>query len=115
MKQGLTGLLIICSLAACKDKQEEIHPEYKELTAAIYASGSLVPAEEYKVVSSVDGYLVGTYVKEGDSVSKGQMLFTVSSEVRDVQQEGAAALVARTAPTVSDNAPVFAELKTLSG
>jgi HlyD family secretion protein len=111
MKQQLTALLLLCSLVACKDEKEEIHPQYKELTSAVYASGSLVPEQEYKVVSSVDGYLVQAMVKEGDSVTKGQMLFGISSEVRQVQEQGAAAMVQRTAPTVSENAPLIAELK----
>jgi multidrug resistance efflux pump len=44
-------------------------------------------------------------------VSKGQHLFTISSEVRQAQEQGAAALVQRTAPTVSANAPVFNEIR----
>ena len=111
MKQSLTALLLLCALAACKDKQEEIHPQYKELTSAVYASGSLVPEQEYRVVSSVDGYLVQSAVKEGDSVHKGQMLFAISSEVREVQQRGAAAVVQRTAPTASENSPLITDLK----
>jgi multidrug resistance efflux pump len=111
MKRQLTGILLVSLLGACKDKQEEIHPEYKELTAAVYASGSLVPEEEYKVFSSIDGYLVQSLVAEGDTVQKGQLLFSVSNEVRDVQEAGAAAMVQRTVPTVSSNSPAFNELK----
>jgi HlyD family secretion protein len=111
MKQQLAGLFLVCLLAACKDKQEEIHPVYKELTSAVYASGSLVPEEEYKVVSSIDGYLVQSLVSEGDTISKGQMLFTVSNEVRDVQEAGAHAIVQKTVPTVATNSPAFNELK----
>ncbi len=111
MKQSLTAFLLLCSLASCKDKQEEIHPQYKDLTSAVYASGSLVPEQEYKVVSSVDGYLVQSLVKEGDNVQKGQMLFSINSEVREVQERGAAAVVRRTAPTASENSPLITDLK----
>lgn len=111
MKRLLTVIGMACSFAACKQKEEELHPEYKMLTSAVYASGSLVPEQEYKVVSGVDGYLVEALVAEGDSVRKGQLLFSVSSEVRDAQQEGALATVQRTMPTVSRDAPVFKELQ----
>ncbi len=111
MKRQLYWLLLAFAATGCKQKQKEIHPEMKALTAAVYASGSLVPEEEYKVVSSVDGYLVQSAVAEGDTVKKGQLLFTVSSEVRDVQAQGAAAVVNRTVPTVTDNAPVYRELQ----
>jgi len=70
-----------------------------------------VPEQEYKVVSSVDGYLVDALVKEGDTVSDGQMLFRISSDVRQVQEQGARAIVQRTIPVVTDNAPQIRELE----
>lgn len=92
-------LTISVSFAGCKRSGEEIHPEYKTLTAAVYASGALAPEQEYKVVSAVDGYLVTSFVHEGDSIHKGQLLFRIRSEIRSAQERGARELVARTAPT----------------
>jgi len=112
MKQMLIGLsLATIILQGCSSKEREIHAEMKLLTSAVYASGSLVPEQEYKVVSSVDGYLVKSYVKEGDTVKEGQMLFKVSSEVRQAQQQGAAAVVRKTIPTVIENAPALRQLE----
>lgn len=99
------------SLASCGGKQDTTQPQVRKLTAAAYASGTLLPKQEYKVVSTVDGYLQEAYVKEGDTVSKGQALFLVTNEVRDVQTDGAAAVVQKTLPTVGDNAPLLQELK----
>lgn len=99
MKSSCIFILIVAiALAGCGKHQTEIHPETKVLTAAVYASGSLAPEQEYKVISSVDGYLVRSFVKEGDTVRKGQLLFKVSSDIRSAQERGARALVARTAP-----------------
>lgn len=111
MKQQLSWLLLAATISSCGSKEEEIKPEMKLLTSAVYASGSLVPEQEYKVVAAVDGYMVKALVKEGDTVKKGQLLFTVSNEVREAQQQGAQALVQQTAPAVADNAPVFRELQ----
>lgn len=111
MKRQLLWLALALVAAGCGSKQDEIHPEMKLLTSAVYASGSLVPEEEYKVVSSVDGYLVDAYVKEGDTVHKGQLLFRVSSEVREAQTHGASQLVQKTIPTVAENAPAMHELE----
>lgn len=111
MKRQLTGLLLLLIASGCGEKVQEVHPETKILTSAVYASGTLVPEQEYKAVSSVDGYLAATLVKEGDTVHKGQLLFRVSSEVRQAQQSGAAAIVERTLPTVGDNAPIIRELE----
>lgn len=111
MKRQLSWVLLVLAATGCGKKQEEVKPEMKALTSAVYASGLLVPEEEYKVVASVDGYLVKALVKEGDTVHKGQLLFTVSSDVRAAQEEGAQAVVQRTIPTVTNNAPVFRELQ----
>ncbi|MBN8670335.1 MAG: HlyD family efflux transporter periplasmic adaptor subunit [Chitinophagales bacterium] len=111
MKQQLSWLLLAALVSSCGSKETEIHPEKKMLTSAVYASGSLVPEEEYKVISSVDGYLVQALVKEGDTVHKGQLMFAISNDVRNAQVQGAEALVKRTMPGVVDNAPVFRELQ----
>lgn len=111
MKRQLLWLILAIAATGCKDGAEETQLQPKTLTAAIYASGTLVPEQEYKVLSSVDGYLVKALVKEGDTVSEGQMLFEVNSDVRQAQEQGARALVQRTLPTVSDNAPLLQELK----
>jgi multidrug efflux pump subunit AcrA (membrane-fusion protein) len=97
MKRITYGLLLL-TLLSCGKREQEIHPETKSLTAAVYASGALAPEQEYKVVSQFDGYLVQALVKEGDSVRSGQLLFRVSSSVRNAQERGARELVARTAP-----------------
>jgi multidrug resistance efflux pump len=111
MKRQLSYLLLALAATGCGKKQEEVKPEMKMLTSAVYASGALVPEEEYKVLSSVDGYLVEALVKEGDTVHKGQLLFSISNDVRTAQEQGAAAFVQRTAPAVSANAPAFRELQ----
>lgn len=111
MKRHLAGLLLIAIASGCGEKVQEIHPEEKLLTSAVYASGTLLPEQEYKVVSSVDGYLVNSAVNEGDTVRKGQLLFKISSEVREAQQQGAAEIVEKTLPTVVENAPAYKELE----
>lgn len=111
MKRQLLWLMLGITAAGCKQKQQEIHPEMKMLTSAVYASGTLMPEQEYKVVSAVDGYLVQALVKEGDTVHNGQLLFKVSSEVRIAQEQGAQALVRKTIPTVTDNAPLLREVQ----
>lgn len=109
----VSGVTVIISMATtgCSDKQETVQPRFMKLTSAVYASGTLLPEEEYTVMSAVDGYLQEAYVKEGDTVRKGQALFYITSEVRQAQEQGASALVQRTLPTVAENAPVFRELQ----
>lgn len=115
MMKQLTGLFLLWGLVSCGTKKQEIKPEWKNLTMAVYASGSLVPEQEYKVVSGVDGYLTQAMVREGDVVTKGQLLFTVNSDVRTAQVQGAHAVVNETMPAVTSNAPAFRELRAQLG
>ncbi|MDX2048768.1 MAG: efflux RND transporter periplasmic adaptor subunit [Chitinophagaceae bacterium] len=104
-------LMSVVAFFSCKQKQQEIKPQIKELTEAVYASGTLVPEEEYKLVSTVEGYMVRALVKEGDTVKKGQLLFTLSSSSRQVQEQTAQALVQKTIPVVSNQSPILHELE----
>lgn len=117
MKRPIIGITLGIAIAttivasSCGNKTETTQPQMKKLTAAVYASGTLLPEQEYKVVSTVDGYLQEAYVKEGDTVQKGQLLFYVSNEVREAQEQGSQAVVRRTMSTVNENAPMFKELE----
>jgi len=105
-------LLAITALAACKSKKQEVQPQVKQLTDAVYASGTLVPENEYKVVSSAEGFLQQALVKEGDTIKKGQLLFTLVSELQRTQEATAAGLVARTRPVAAPDAPAIKDLET---
>lgn len=107
---GIAAITTVLAIG-CSNKAETTQPVMKQLTAAVYASGTLLPEQEYKVVSSVDGYLEEAYVKEGDTVKKGQPLFYISSQVRQAQEQGANAVVQRTISTVREDAPQFKELE----
>lgn len=111
----MNRLVIIIALAAgfasCKSKEQEIKPVFRELTSAVYASGSLVSGTDYKVISSVDGYLSELLVKEGDTVTTGQLLFVVSNQVRTAKEATARSLVQETYPTIGPNSPALRELR----
>jgi multidrug efflux pump subunit AcrA (membrane-fusion protein) len=105
----MSGVLAL--VTACKQKEHVVYPQLKQLTEAVYASGTLVPEHEYQVLSSVDGYIFKAFVKEGDTVHVGQLLFKTGNEVRDVQEQGARAVVEKTIPTVLPNAPSLQQLQ----
>ncbi len=84
----------------------------RQLTDAVYASGTLVPENEYKVVASTDGFLQKALVKEGDTIKKGQLLFALSNDNQQTQVSTAAELVSKTAPVAAPNAPVIKDLET---
>lgn len=104
-------LLYMLFLFSCKPKEQTTQPEIKTLTEAVYASGSLIAENEYKVVSSLDGYLIHVLAKEGDSVQKGQLLFTIQNNNRNAAGQSAVSMLQKTLPLVSTNAPLIKELQ----
>jgi len=105
-------LMAITVLAACRSKKQEVQPQIRQLTDAVYASGTLVPENEYKVVSSAEGFLQQSLVKEGDTVKKGQLLFTLASDMQRAQVATAAELVSKTRPVAASDAPAVRDLET---
>ncbi|HSC38556.1 MAG TPA: efflux RND transporter periplasmic adaptor subunit [Chitinophagaceae bacterium] len=107
-----TALLAVTVLAGCKSKKQEVQPQIKQLTDAVYASGTLVPENEYKVVSAAEGFLRQSLVKEGDTVRKGQLLFTLGSDMQQAQVATATGLVLKTRPVTAPDAPQVRDLQT---
>ncbi len=107
----LFSLSMLFLLAGCAAKQDIVKPSQREITEAVYASGTLVPEEEYKLVSRLEGYITESFVEEGDSVKTGQLLFKVSNSNKQTAEETAASLVAKTIPVVGDRSPAVKELE----
>jgi len=66
-----------------------VHAERKELIETVYASGKVVPDEEFSLAALCTGRIVRKRVRDGDTVQKGQLLFEISSE--DARRRAAAA------------------------
>ncbi|HEV3249613.1 MAG TPA: biotin/lipoyl-binding protein, partial [Puia sp.] len=98
-------------LTACSNKRKEVQPQMRQLTEAVYASGTLVPENEYKVVSSTDGFLQNALVKEGDSVKKGQLLFILTNNIQQTQVSAALEVVTKTIPVAAPDAPAIKDFE----
>jgi HlyD family secretion protein len=111
------GILIVVVLGlgiflwACGQKEQPMHPAYKPLVEAVYASGNIVPKDEYKVYSEVEGYLRKRLVNEGDSVHKGQPMFRIESDQPGIRLSNAKDLFQTAQSNYSDNSPALMELK----
>ena len=110
MKQFLFLISGFVMLLSCK-QQQVVKPEMKQLTEAVYASGTLIPENEYKVVAATDGFLESALVKEGDTVKKGQLLFRLTNNDQQAQVHAAAQLVQKTLPVTGSNSPAVMEIE----
>ncbi len=97
----LIGLFLLLVVAAAikarqKPKGEEVTVEKvqrRTIRETVSASGKIFPEIEVKISSDVSGEIVELYVKEGDSVTAGQVLAKIKpDEYQSAVEQGQAAL-----------------------
>jgi HlyD family secretion protein len=98
-------------LFSCRQKATTVQPATKLLTEAVYASGTLVPENEYKVVATTEGFLQQSLIKEGDTVKKGQLLFTLDNSDQQAQVNAAAGIVAKTRAVTDNRSPAIKDIE----
>jgi multidrug efflux pump subunit AcrA (membrane-fusion protein) len=80
----VTGLFI----SSC-GRNSAINPEVRDVTDAVFGSGFITYSDEYWVTANAQGFILNSYIKEGDKVTKEQSLFELSSEVQALQSSNA--------------------------
>ncbi len=96
---ALIGLVVVLIVAAAikggnRKSGETVEVEKASLRTikeTVEASGKVFPKTEVKISSDVSGQIVELYVKEGDSVTMGQVLARVDPEAYNSQVDRAAA------------------------
>lgn len=110
MKPTIPILLLFLS-ASCRRSSEGISPTYRDLTEAVYASGSVYPRNEYTVTADASGVLQQRLVNEGDTIRKNQLLFVLESSAETARQQAAASALRQAQANLGANSPVLAELE----
>ncbi len=111
---GTTTLLLsVLTLVAvsCKKGPESTSPTYQDLTEAVYASGSVLPRAEYTVTADAQGIIEQRLISEGDSVYKGQLLFTLENASATARQQAASSVLRQSQANLQTDSPVLAELE----
>lgn len=113
MKTIFFNLIIISVLVlqSCADKKQTIMPEYKMLTEAVYASGNLLPKNEYKVIAQADGVLLRKIAEEGDTVFIGQTLFELQNDKQSIRSGNALEQYRIARNNALNQSPVLQELE----
>ena len=103
IKALLITIIVLFLMASCQNKtqEEQNEPETHELltvTAQDYTLETEYPAsiqgnQDIKIIPRVEGHLMGVYVKEGDHVKEGQLLFRLDDATYRAAVESANANV----------------------
>ncbi|HLI92047.1 MAG TPA: HlyD family efflux transporter periplasmic adaptor subunit [Puia sp.] len=86
----LPYIIVLLAAISC-NPQEPVHPQYRNMVDAVFASGNIESKNQYHVTAYADGYLQQSFVAEDDSVQKGELLFRIAGEIQQTQVENAAA------------------------
>lgn len=89
MKTLLFFLLIITAFS-CQKELEKVKPEYRPLTESVYASVTIIPADQYTVYPTTGGIIESVFVEEGQTVKKGQVLAKIINNTASFLTENAA-------------------------
>jgi HlyD family secretion protein len=89
MNNRITIVLIGILLYACAGKMVKVKPTTETITESIYASGVIKSANQYQVFSPVNGIVDQIFLNEGDSVSKGTPILTLSNETQKLNLRNA--------------------------
>lgn len=99
------------SLGSCGEKSKEIHPERKDITETVFASGSLDCVNKYNLTAQSEGYLVELLVKDGDSISMSQVVARIENVGNEAQAANSAKQLEIANLNLHASAPALAELQ----
>ena len=83
-------LLLLLSVASCRDKAERVKPVWSAISESVYAAGTVKSRQQYQAFASAGGIIQTVLVREGDSVRVGTPLLSIASDVQQLNQENAA-------------------------
>lgn len=98
-------------LNACGKKTEETKPVRKNITETVFASGILVPENQYNLTAQSDGYLINLNFEEGDIIKTSDLLAVIDNKTYDINSQGATLLLEIAKTNASPNAPILKQIE----
>jgi HlyD family secretion protein len=93
------------------NKSKTLNPVHKSITEAVYASGYIVPKNEYKVYALADGYIVSKFKQDGDSVKKGEAIYKVQNNTFTARLNASSSSYNYAKKNIDENSPVLNDLR----
>src|ERR1700757_31376 len=80
-------------LLSCGRKTQETTPIRKDITETVFASGVLVPEDEYNLTAQSEGYIIDLKFDEGDTVKKDQVLAVIDNKTNVISATSAQSIL----------------------
>lgn len=84
---------------------------FRDVTEIVSASGKVYPEIEVKISSDVSGEVTDLYVKEGDTVKRGQVVARIYADIYNSSRQRAEAIVNQQQATVENSRASIASYK----
>jgi len=107
----IMGFVAFALLNSCGKKYTETKPEYRDITETVFASGVLVPENQYNLTAESDGYLIALNFEEGDIVETGYLLAEIDNKTSDINLLGANQLLDIAISNLSPSAPALKQIE----
>jgi multidrug resistance efflux pump len=109
---GIILVVAATMLISSKKKTETITPVRKNIIDAVFAHGYTINSDEYVVATKTEGFILQSYIKEGDEVEVGDLMFQLSSEIQSSQFDNALAQYNDALYKASPGSPQIKSLQT---
>ncbi len=96
---------------SCSRSGETIKPQRKNITEAVYASGKIISENEYYVFALSNGTVKEKKVKEGDVVSKDQVLYVINNEASSARMNAARSAFENAQSNASERSGILNDLE----
>lgn len=104
----IAGLILLNS---CGKNAETTKPIRKNITETVFASGVMVPENQYNLTAQSDGYIISLNFEEGDIVKTGYLLAVIDNKTYDINSQGADLLLKIAQTNASPNAPALKQIE----
>jgi macrolide-specific efflux system membrane fusion protein len=105
------NIALLLMLSACS-QQETTLPAKKNIEDAVFASGYTEQENNYTVSAKVDGIIISLPVKEGNSVTKNDLIAVIENEVQNNQLQDALVVYNDAVKNASPDSPQLQQLQT---
>jgi multidrug efflux pump subunit AcrA (membrane-fusion protein) len=102
---SLFTLLVL--LNSCSQKTAEVKPIRKNVTETVFASGVLVPDDNYNLTAQNDGYLINLNFMEGDTFKAGKVLAVIENKQNAINASSTGELLGIAQVNAAPDAPVL--------
>lgn len=94
-------------LLSCGRNTDHMHPQRKDVTETVFASGYLEPDGKYNLTAQTDGYIIELRFDDGDTVTKDQILALVDNRANNINAESAENLLGIASRNASAEGPTL--------